>query len=70
MLRVHIFFLLTLSSYLVFLIDMNSLNWASPTGRKLKAGRDAGTSAAGEAAYPKRGREDRPPSPVIGVSSG
>ena len=62
--------LLTLSSCLVFLADMNSLNWASPTRRKSKAGRGASTSTAGEAAGPKWGCEDRPPSLVIGVSSG
>ena len=48
---------------------MISLNWALPTGRKSRAGRDTSSSASGEATHPKRGREDRPPSPVVGVSS-
>ena len=63
-------FLLTLNSCLVFFADMNSLNWASPTGRKSRGGRGVGTSAAGEAVGPKQGHEDCPPSPMIGVSSG
>ena len=49
---------------------MSSLNWAFLSGRKSKAGRGAGTSATEEAASPKRGREERPPSPVVGASSG
>ena len=61
---------LTLTFFLVFLADMNSLNWASPSRRKLKAGRGAGTSIAREAAHPKLRREERPPSPVVGASSG
>ena len=48
---------------------MNSLNWVSPSRRKSKAGRGAGTSAAGEAARPKKGREERPSSPMVGASS-
>ena len=52
-----------------FFVDMKSLNWASPSGRKVKASRGAGTSAAQDAARPKRGREERPLSPVVGVSS-
>ena len=49
---------------------MNSFNWASPSGRRAKAGRGAGTSTARDTAHPKRVREERPPSPVVGVSSG
>ena len=53
-----------------FFTDMNSLNWASPSGRKSKTGRGVGTSAAGEAARPKQGHEERSLSPVVGPSSG
>ena len=61
---------LTLTFFLIFFADMNSLNWASPSGRKSKAGRGAGTFATGEAAHPKRGCEEQPLSPVVGASSG
>ena len=63
-------FSIDMNSCLVSLADMNSLNQASPTRRKSRASRGAGTSATGEAAHPKQGREDRPPSPMTGVSLG
>ena len=53
-----------------FFADMNSLNWASHSGRKSKAGWGASSSAAREIAHPKWGREERSPSPVVGASSG
>ena len=49
---------------------MNSLNWSAPSGRKARAGRGAGASTSKGAARPKRGREEMPPSPVVGGSSG
>ena len=63
-------FYVALDFRLVFFTDMNSLDWASPTRRNSRASRGASSSAAGEGAHPKRGHEDRPPSPAIGVSSG
>ena len=59
-------FLLTLD----FFANMNSLNWAFPSGRKSKTGRGVGTSAAGEATCFKRGSEERSSSPLVGASSG
>ena len=62
-------FYVTLDFCLIFFADMNFLNWASPTRRKSRASRGARSSTVGEGARPKRGREDQPPSLVIGVSS-
>ena len=56
--------------FLDFFADMNSLNWASPSGRKSKASWGAGISAAGEVARSKRGHEEQPSSPMVGASSG
>ena len=56
--------------FYVALVDMNSLNWALPMGRKCKDGRGASSFAAGKGSHPKRGIKDRTPSPVIGVSFG
>ena len=39
--------------FLDFFTDMNSLNWASPSGRKSKVGQGVGTSATEEVACPK-----------------
>ena len=62
-------FMLILTTFNV-LADMNSLNWSSPSGRKARAGRGAGASTSRDAVRPKRGREEVPPSPVVGGSSG
>ena len=51
-------FYVTLDSCLAFFADMNSLNWASLTGKKAWAGRGASSSVDGEGACPKRGRKD------------
>ena len=52
------------------LAGMNSLNWASPSRRKAKAGRGIGASTSRDPAGPKQVVEERPPNPVVGVSSG
>ena len=62
-------FCVTLDYCLFLFAYMNFLNWALPTGRKSRVGRGASSSATKGGVHPKQGLEDRPPSPVIGVSS-